>query len=129
VTFNEEGPTTVREFKLMKARLAFLLATTLLAGTGAARAATWEQIMHAGGQSADWLVYGGNLANTRYVDNAEINSSNVGRLHLKWMFQTGVIGSFENTPIVEDGVMYVTSPYDHVFAIDARTGRQLWHYE
>ena len=45
------------------------------------------------------------------------------------MFQTGVLGSFETTPIVEDGVMYITTPYNHVFAIDARTGQQLWHYE
>ena len=50
-------------------------------------------------------------------------------LHLKWMFQTGILGSFETTPIVEDGVMYITTPYNHVFAIDARTGQQLWHYE
>ena len=48
---------------------------------------------------------------------------------LKWIFQTGVLGSFETTPIVEDGVMYITTPYNHVFAIDARTGQQLWHYE
>jgi alcohol dehydrogenase (cytochrome c) len=76
-----------------------------------------------------WPVYGGDLSNTRYVENHQINSTNVQRLHLKWIFQTGVIGSFETTPIVEDGVMYVTTPYDHVFAVDAHTGKQLWHYE
>jgi hypothetical protein len=45
------------------------------------------------------------------------------------MLQTGVVGSFENTPIVDDGVMYVTTPYDHVFAVDAKTGKELWHYQ
>ena len=109
---------------------ALLLSTTLTLGLGqAGLAADWDALTHAGGQSANWLVYGGNLANTRYVPNDEINVDNVGDLELKWIFQTGIIGSFENTPVVEDGVMYITTPYNHVFAIDARTGRELWHYE
>ncbi len=78
---------------------------------------------------AGWPVYGGDLSNTRYVANDQINAGNVKTLHLKWIFQTGVIGSFETTPIVEDGVMYITTPYDHVFAVDAHTGQQMWHYE
>jgi PQQ-dependent dehydrogenase (methanol/ethanol family) len=92
-------------------------------------AADWDTLMHAGGQSTNWLLYGGNLANTRFVPNAEINTGNVEDLELKWIFQTGIIGSFETTPIVQDGVMYVTTPYNHLFAVDARTGRELWHYE
>jgi alcohol dehydrogenase (cytochrome c) len=94
-----------------------------------ASAADWDALVHAGGQSANWLVYGGDLANTRFVPNDEINVGNVADLELKWIFQTGIIGSFENTPIVENGVMYITTPYNHVFAIDARTGRELWHHE
>jgi alcohol dehydrogenase (cytochrome c) len=109
---------------------ALLVSTALTVGfVQAALAADWDALVHAGGQSANWLVYGGNLANTRYVPNDEINAGNVADLELQWIFQTGVIGSFENTPIVQDGVMYVTTPYNHVFAIDARTGRELWHYE
>src|SRR5262245_50855747 len=111
-------------------RTALLLSSALAVGLGpAAVAADWDALVHAGGQSANWLVYGGNLANTRHVPNGEINVGNVADLDLQWIFQTGVIGSFENTPIVEDGVMYITTPYNHVFAIDARTGRELWHYE
>jgi alcohol dehydrogenase (cytochrome c) len=53
----------------------------------------------------------------------------VGQLKVKWVFQTGVLGSFETSPLVENGVMYATTPYNHVFAIDARTGKQLWHYQ
>ena len=45
------------------------------------------------------------------------------------MFQTGVRGSHETTPLVIDGVMYVTAPQNHAFALDVRTGRPLWHYE
>src|SRR5688500_589420 len=109
---------------------ALLTSVALLAGVmQPGVAADWDALVHAGGQSANWLVYGGDLANTRFVDNDAINVGNVADLELKWIFQTGIIGSFENTPIVQDGVMYVTTPYNHVFAIDARTGRQLWHHE
>ena len=55
----------------------------------------------------EWTVYGGDLSNTRYAATDQINAENVKDLHLKWMFQTGVLGSFETTPIVEDGVMYI----------------------
>jgi alcohol dehydrogenase (cytochrome c) len=81
------------------------------------------------GAHGEWTVYGGDLSNTRYAANDQINSDNVQDLNLKWIFQTGIIGSFETTPIVEAGVMYITTPYNHVFAIDAATGRELWHYE
>ena len=113
----------------MRRRTLLLSAALALGGAETAAAADWDALIHAGGQSANWLVYGGNLANTRFVPNDEINVDNVGDLKLQWIFQTGVIGSFETTPIVEDGVMYITTPYNHVFAIDARTGRELWHYE
>lgn len=120
----------MRQSALWLRKCALLTSAAVVAGlTQTAAAADWDALLHAGNQSANWLVYGGNLANTRYVPNDEINTSNVQDLELKWIFQTGIIGSFENTPIVEDGVMYVTTPYNHVFAIDARSGRELWHYE
>ena len=77
----------------------------------------------------DWKSYGGSLDQTRFVDDQSINTQNVGRLKLKWMFQTGIVGSFENTPIVADGVMYVTTPYNHVYALNAQTGERLWRYK
>jgi alcohol dehydrogenase (cytochrome c) len=104
-------------------------ALALIGLSGAAQAATWEELQKAGGQSANWLNYGGDLGEMRYWPDGRINAGNVGKLHVKWIFQTGVIGSFETTPIVENGVMYVTTPYDHVFAVDAKNGRELWHYQ
>jgi len=77
----------------------------------------------------EWPRYGGGLGQTRYVDDASINTQNVSQLKLKWMFQTGVVGSFENTPIVKDGVMYVTTPYNHLYALNARNGERLWRYK
>jgi alcohol dehydrogenase (cytochrome c) len=104
-------------------------AVALFGLSGAAQAATWEELQKAGEQSVNWLNYGGDLGETRYWPSSLINAKNVGKLHVKWIFQTGVVGSFENTPIVENGVMYVTTPYDHVFAVDAKSGKQLWHYQ
>jgi PQQ-dependent dehydrogenase (methanol/ethanol family) len=79
-------------------------------------------------EKMDWLHYGNDLGQNRFIDNDSINLSNIKQLRLKWMFQTGMTGSFENTPLVENGVMYVSTPYNHVYAIDARTGLSLWRY-
>lgn len=77
----------------------------------------------------EWPSYGGNLQQTRFVDDTSVNTHNVSQLKLAWMFQTGIVGSFENTPIVQDGIMYVTTPYNHIYALDARTGKRLWRYK
>nr|SAJ59294.1 pqq-dependent alcohol dehydrogenase type 9 [uncultured bacterium] len=77
----------------------------------------------------EWPSYGGGLGQNRYVDDASINTENIAKLKLKWMFQTGIVGSFENTPIVKDGVMYVTTPYNHLYALNAMTGERLWRYK
>jgi PQQ-dependent dehydrogenase (methanol/ethanol family) len=107
-----------------------LLAAAMVVGAApVATAASWEDLTKAGKDGKNWLVYGGDLGQMRYSPNDQINTKNVKNLRVKWIFQTGVLGSFENTPIVEDGVMYVTTPYNHVFAIDAKTGKQLWHHE
>ena len=111
-------------------RLKLIVSAAMLVGLSqAAAAADWADLVRAGNQSQDWLNYGGDLGQQRFVANDQINAHNVQNLRLKWIFQTGVIGSFETTPIVENGVMYVTTPYNHVFAVDATSGRQLWHYQ
>ena len=104
-----------------------VLAVFGLAGSG--QSATWEEIQSAGGQAANWLNYGGDLGQMRFWPSAAINAKNVGRLHVKWIFQTGVVGSFEDTPIVENGIMYVSTPYDHVFAVRVNDGSEIWHYQ
>jgi len=104
-------------------------AALLVGLAGASQAATWEEMQKSGEQAKNWVNYGGDLGQTRYWPSTKINASNVGHLRIKWIFQTGVVGSFENTPIVDDGVMYVSTPYDHVFAVDAASGKELWHYQ
>ena len=75
-----------------------------------------------------WLTFGGNYANHRHSPLTQITPANVDRLIPKWTFQTGVIGNFETTSLVRDNVLYVTGPLNVAWAIDARTGRQIWRY-
>ena len=50
-------------------------------------------------------------------------------LHAAWIFQTDVLDTMETSPIVVNGVMYVTTSFDHVYALDAKTGEQFWEYK
>ncbi len=76
-----------------------------------------------------WPTYGGSYANTRHLDLNQIGPDNVDKLKLAWRFSTGVSGQFETSPIAVDGVLYVTTGSDNgVFAVDAQTGAQKWHY-
>src|SRR5262249_49363331 len=59
----------------------------------------------------------------------QLNPNNIGNMGVRWVFQSGIAGKFETTPIVLDGVMFVTGPENHVWALDARTGRSIWHYQ
>jgi alcohol dehydrogenase (cytochrome c) len=80
---------------------------------------------------ANWTTYGGNDWNQRYSTLAQINTTNVRGLVPRMVFQTGIsrVGSFENTPIVVDNMMYVTTPYNTAIAYDLNTGKQVWRYE
>src|SRR5262245_41535390 len=75
-----------------------------------------------------WLTYAGDYANHRHSPLTQITPANVNRLTAQWQFQTDTLGKFEAAPLVLDGVIYVTGPLDVGWAIDARTGRQIWRY-
>jgi alcohol dehydrogenase (cytochrome c) len=79
----------------------------------------------------DWTTYGGNDWNQRYSTLKQINAGNVAQLVPRKIFQTGIarLGSFENTPIVQNGVMYVTTPYNTAMAYDLNTNKELWRYD
>ncbi len=115
-------------FILLLGGMVILLPPNILASTKHSPV-TDSQLLNAANDSGNWLTYGGNYANTRYARSTQINRWNVKNLVPKWVFQTGVMGSFETTPIVVGDKMYITTPYNHVFALDARTGKELWHYE
>ncbi len=79
--------------------------------------------------SNNFLHSNGSYEQTRFYPAKQINSGNVANLRPAFTFQTEVLESMETAPIVVDGVMYITTSYNHVYAIDAVTGKQLWHYK
>jgi glucose dehydrogenase len=86
----------------------------------------------------DWPYYGGDAGGTRYSPLKEINRSNVTRLKVAWTYHTGewsdgtkypVRSAFETTPLAIDGILYLTTPFSRVIALDADTGRELWTFD
>ncbi|MBM3786691.1 MAG: PQQ-dependent dehydrogenase, methanol/ethanol family [Acidobacteria bacterium] len=75
-----------------------------------------------------WLQYGRDFGNQRFSPHTQIHRGNVKNLVPVWSFQPGVANGLQATPLVVDGVIYLTTSWNHVFAIDARTGAELWHY-
>src|SRR5271163_261997 len=83
-----------------------------------------------GATRADWPYYGGTQLAWRYSALDQVNTSNVKKLAPAWIFQTGDYeNGLQSTPIVVDGVLYLSSARSQVFAIDAVTGHQLWQYK
>jgi alcohol dehydrogenase (cytochrome c) len=89
---------------------------------------TQDQLDKADKSASNFLLTNGNYAQTRFYPARQIDRDNVKNLHVAWIFQTDVKESLETSPIVVDGVMYVTTSFSHVYALDAKTGVQLWHY-
>src|SRR5215831_14616702 len=80
------------------------------------------------GQPGDgWPTYHGDYSGKRHSALTQITPQNVAGLTLAWAFQTGQNAAIKSSPLVVDGVMYFTVP-DHVWAVDARSGQQIWHY-
>lgn len=75
----------------------------------------------------NWLTYHGDYSGKRFSRLAQLDRTNVKRLAARWVYQSEGTRRQQCTPIVQDGVMYVTAS-NHVYALDARTGKQLWHY-
>ena len=90
---------------------------------------TQDQLNRAGGNQTNWLHTNGNYAQTRYYPGARITAQNVAKLRPVFVFQTEVVESMETAPVVVDGVMYLTTAFNHVYALDAATGKEFWHYK
>ena len=87
------------------------------------------RLLGAASEQAGWLTYGRDYSNQRFSPLAQIQAGNVARLRPAWIFQSGVSATFQATPIVVDGVMYLSLPFNHVVALDAASGRELWRYQ
>jgi alcohol dehydrogenase (cytochrome c) len=110
---------------------AFLLAAVVAAAAPAALRAqniTFDRLLKGLADPGQWLSYGGDYAGQRHSPLTQITPANVHQLTVQWAFQTAQLGKFEATPIVVDGIIYITGPNNAAWAIDARTGRQIWRY-
>src|SRR5665213_2776404 len=94
-----------------------------------AGAVTDERLMHADQDPGNWLTHGGNWQETRYSRLTGINANNVAALKPAWSAEFDTTRGQEATPIVVDGVMYVSTSWSKVYALDAATGRQIWYYD
>src|SRR3984957_18987198 len=88
-----------------------------------------ERLRHADQDPDNWLTYGGNWQELRYSRLSGIDANNVATLKPAWSVEFDTGRGQEATPIVVDGVMYVTTAWSKVYALDAATGRQIWYYD
>jgi alcohol dehydrogenase (cytochrome c) len=90
---------------------------------------TSERLTRAVREPQNWLTYSGTYMSQRYSTLNQINLSNVKTLEQKWAYQGAVVGPWQTTPLVVDGVMYLTQRPNDVVALDAKTGRVFWIYQ
>ena len=104
----------------MKLIFSILIATLGLAGQGLDPAALVKP------PADTWPTYNGDYSGRRHSELKQINASNIKSLRMAWAFQAHS-AAIKSTPLLVNGILYFTVP-DHVWAVDARTGRQVWHY-
>ena len=118
--------TMSRTGMLRTAVLALALSGSVLAAASAQ--VPFERLRGAAEEPQNWLTYSGGYFSQRYSELDQIAPDNVGDLELQWVYQTPVMGPWQATPIVVDGVMYLTQRPNDIVALDARTGRVYWIY-
>jgi alcohol dehydrogenase (cytochrome c) len=89
---------------------------------------TDEMLLEADKDPNNWLMAPRDYAGTRYSPLAQVNTDSIGRLVPKWTFSFGVLDAQNTTPVVNNGVMYATASHGRTYAIDARTGDEIWRY-
>ena len=90
---------------------------------------TWEWLVNAADEPHNWLMYSGTLDSKRFSRLDQIHNRNVAGLELKWAHHIPQLGRAETTPLVVDGVMFITESPSNLVAVDAATGRPFWRYD
>ena len=110
-----------------------ILAGALLASGALVQAqgggVTFERLLNAAAEPHNWLTYSGDYHSNRHTALDRITPGNVDDLEVRWVFQAQSLQVFQTTPLVVDGVMYLTEPPNTVVALDAKHGRVFWRYE
>jgi len=99
-----------------------------LAGPADAQHVTPERIVRAARESQNWLTYSGTYASQRYSALRQITPQNVSNLEQQWVLQGQTLGAWQSSPLVVDGILYLTQRPNEVLALDAKTGRVFWQY-
>ena len=90
---------------------------------------SYERLLHSDDEPENWLMYSGQYSSQRFSYLDQVTVANANRLRVKWVYQLQDLDRAETTPLVVDGIMYVTESPSTVIALDARTGRVFWRYE
>lgn len=77
----------------------------------------------------EWPLFGGNQLHQRHSPLTQVTTDNVSQLQPAWEFHSGVKATFQATPIITQGVMYVSLPFNDVVALDAKSGKEIWRYK
>ena len=109
-------------------RLAMCLLGVMVAVVPGARAQNVDAKLLVHPTSDSWPGYHGDYSGQRHSPLTQIGPANVGNLGMAWAFQTNQPAAIKSTPILVDGILYFTVP-DQLWAVDARSGRQIWHYQ
>jgi alcohol dehydrogenase (cytochrome c) len=99
-----------------------------LASAGVAAQVSYERLLRSWQEPHNWLTYSGGYRSQRFTPLSQIDRRNVTNLELKWILPNQVFGAWQSTPLVVDGVMYVTQRPNDVLALDAKSGRVFWQY-
>lgn len=106
-----------------------IMAISMLATISKAGEVTDKELQSAGDNRSEWMLYGRDYGQQRFSPLDQVSVENVKNLVPKWIYQTGSAATFQTSPLIADGVMYLTAPYSHVVAVDATTGREKWRYQ
>ena len=88
-----------------------------------------ERLLNADSDASNWLTHGRTYSEQRFSPLDQVNADNVAGLRLAWYYDLDTNRGQEATPLVVDGVMYTTSAWSKVFALDAASGKLLWKYD
>ena len=113
---------------MTRIKIAAALFAILLATYAVDAQVTPDRLVRAAQEPQNWLTHSGGYMSQRYSLLREITTSNVKNLELKWILPNQVFGAWQSTPLVVDGIMYVTQRPNDVLAVDAKTGRVFWLY-
>ncbi len=104
------------------------IALAAIAPVTSAAPVTDQTLLSAASDEDNWITAGRDYGSTRFSPLAQITPANVKRLVPKWSFSLGTLDAQQTTPLVNDGMMYLTAAHSRIYAVDAHTGRQIWGY-